>query len=358
METYRRRPTRAVRIGPVLVGGGAPVSIQSMNTAKTQDVSATLAQLHQLQAAGCQIGRLAVPDQPAAQALRQIVRESPLPLVADIHFDYRLALAAVEAGVAGLRLNPGNIGGPDRVRQVALAAKAAGIPIRIGVNGGSLDKHLLRQYGGITAEALCRSALDQAALLESYGFHAIKISLKCTDLPVMLAAYRKMAKETDYPLHVGVTEAGTRYRGALKNAIGIGALLSEGIGDTIRVSLTADPVEEVQVAKEILQMLGLASGGWDLVSCPTCGRTCIDLISLTQQVEAALSEITPKRRRKIAVMGCAVNGPGEASDADLGLAGGADGGLLFRYGQKVGYFPEKDLLPEFLRLAKLLAEEE
>lgn len=358
MGAFRRRQTRTVRIGPVQIGGSAPVSIQSMNTTKTQDVVGTLTQLHQLQAAGCQIGRLAVPDQAAAVALQQIVRESPLPLVADIHFDYRLALAAVKAGVAGLRLNPGNIGGPDRVRQVALAAKAAGIPIRIGVNGGSLDKRLLAQYGGVTADALCQSALEQAALLESYGFYEIKISLKCTDLPVMLAAYRKMAKETDYPLHIGVTEAGTRFRGAIKNAIGIGTLLSEGIGDTLRVSLTADPVEEVHVAKAILQMLDLAPGGWDLVSCPTCGRTCIDLISLTQQVEAALAEIVPKRRRKIAVMGCAVNGPGEAADADLGLAGGVAGGLLFRYGQKVGYFPEKDLLPEFLRLAKLLAEEE
>ena len=358
MEIYPRKKTRTLKLGSLTIGGAAPIVIQSMNNTKTQDAASSLAQLQELYQAGCQVGRLAVPDMEAAEALAEIVKDSPMPLVADIHFDYRLALAAVRAGIAGLRINPGNIGGAERVRQVALAAGAAGIPIRIGVNGGSLDKRLLSKYGGITAEALCESALEQAEQLESCGFHDIKISLKCTELPVMLAAYRRMSQLTDYPLHIGVTEAGTLRRGSLKNAIGIGTLLSEGIGDTLRVSLTADPVEEVRVAREILQMLGLEQGGWQFVSCPTCGRTCIDLIDLAQRVEQELSSIVPKRRRKIAVMGCAVNGPGEASDADLGLAGGANGGLIFRYGEKLGFFSEAELLPEFLRLARALAEED
>ncbi|MDO4732314.1 MAG: flavodoxin-dependent (E)-4-hydroxy-3-methylbut-2-enyl-diphosphate synthase [Bacillota bacterium] len=358
MELYPRKKTRSLRIGRLKIGGGAPIAIQSMNNTRTQDVPASLAQLRQLYEAGCGIGRLAVPDQMAAQALAEIVKQSPMPLVADIHFDYRLALAAVKAGISALRINPGNIGDADRVRQVALAARAAGIPIRIGVNGGSLDKRILARCGGITAEGLCESALEQAEQLERCGFYDIKISLKCTELPVMLAAYRRMAEISDYPLHIGVTEAGTLARGSLKNAIGIGALLSEGIGDTLRVSLTADPVEEVRVAKDILQMLGLEQSGWEFVSCPTCGRTCIDLIGLAQRVEKELSAISPRRRRKVAVMGCAVNGPGEASDADLGLAGGADGGLIFCHGQKLGFFPEAELLPEFLRLARALAEEE
>ncbi len=356
--SFPRSQTRQVRIGAVAVGNGAAISIQSMNNTPTADVAATLAQLQALAAAGAEIGRLAVPDQAAAAALADIVRGSPLPLVADIHFDHRLALAAIRAGVAGLRLNPGNIGGAEQVRQVAAAAKAAGIPIRVGVNGGSLPKDILAAAGGITPEGLCEAALRQAGLLEDAGFSAIKLSLKCSDLPVMLAAYRRIAQLCDYPLHIGVTEAGPLYRGSVKNAIGIGALLSEGIGDTLRVSLTADPVAEVRLAREILSMLGIRRQGWEFISCPTCGRTRVDLIPLALRIEEELAAIEPRQPRKIAVMGCAVNGPGEAAGADLGLACGASGGLIFRHGQKLGAYSEAELLPEFLRLARELAEEE
>jgi len=356
--TFSRRQTRQVQIGGVAVGGGAPISVQSMNSTQTGDIPATLAQLQALASAGADIGRLAVPDREAAAALPAIVRGSPLPLVADIHFDYRLALAAVEAGVAGLRLNPGNIGGPERVREVAAAARDAGIPIRVGVNGGSLPADLLARYGGVTAPGLCEAALRQAEALEDAGFSAIKLSLKCSDLAVMLAAYRQVAAACDYPLHIGVTEAGTLYRGSVKNAVGIGTLLSEGIGDTLRVSLTADPVQEVRLGRDILSMLGIRRQGWEFVSCPTCGRTRVDLIALAERVEEELAAVEPRQPRKIAVMGCAVNGPGEAADADLGLACGAAGGVIFRQGRKIGAFGAADLLPEFLRLARELAAEE
>ncbi|MBR5430643.1 MAG: flavodoxin-dependent (E)-4-hydroxy-3-methylbut-2-enyl-diphosphate synthase [Firmicutes bacterium] len=354
MNDYSRKKTRLVHIGPVAIGGGEPVSIQSMCNTPTTDVAATLAQLRALAAAGAQIGRLAVPDQAAAECLPDILRDSPLPLVADIHFDYRLALAAIRGGVQGLRLNPGNIGGPERVRQVAEAAGAAGIPIRIGVNGGSLEKSLLAKYGGITPEALVESALNHAALLEQHGFHDIKLSLKASSVPTMVAAYRLAAERTDLPLHLGVTEAGSLLRGSVKTALGLGALLLEGIGDTLRVSLTDDPVREVEMACEILSMLGLRQGGWEFVSCPTCGRTRIDLIALARRVEEALSDITPPRPLKVAVMGCAVNGPGEAADADIGLAAGADGGLIFRRGEKVGYYTEDVLFDTFIGMVKEL----
>ncbi len=357
-KSFSRRITRQIEIGGVKIGGGAPIVIQSMNNTDTRDAQSTLAQLRALKEAGCEIGRLAVPGQEAAAALPEICQATPLPIVADIHFDYRLALAAIAAGVHGLRINPGNIGGQDRVAQVARAAKAAGVPIRIGVNGGSLDKKLLAKYGGITAEALCESALGKIALLEQEGFTEMKISLKCTDLPVMIDAYRQMAELTDLPLHIGVTEAGTLWRGSLKNAIGIGCLLAEGIGDTLRVSLTADPVEEVKVAKEILSMLGLRPAGWTFVSCPTCGRTEIDLAAMAERVERELSPLPTKRPLKVAVMGCVVNGPGEASDADLGLAGGKGCGMIFCRGKQIGTYPEEELLPVFLRLAKEMAEKD
>ena len=358
MNGFERKITRTVHIGPVAVGGGNPVSVQSMCNTDTRDVAATLTQLRALAAAGAEIGRLAVPDMTAAEALADIVKESPLPLVADIHFDHRLALAAINSGVQGLRLNPGNIGGKDKVRQVADAAGAAGIPIRIGVNGGSLEKPLLARYGGVTPEALLESALSHAALLEEQGFHDIKLSLKASSVPTMVAAYRLAAERTDLPLHLGVTEAGSLLRGSVKSALGLGALLLEGIGDTIRVSLTDDPVREVEVARDILAMLGLREGGWEFVSCPTCGRTQIDLISLARRVEQALSDITPPRPLKVAVMGCAVNGPGEAADADIGLAGGPDGGLIFRKGEKVGYYTEDALFDTFIGMVKELTQEE
>lgn len=342
-------------IGGVKIGGAYPVSIQSMCNTKTADIPATLAQLRQLAEAGAQLGRLAVPDQQAAEALAPLVSQSPLPLIADIHFDYRLALAAIKAGVAGLRINPGNIGAPERVRIVARSAAAAGIPIRIGVNAGSVRPEQWRQFSS-RPEAMAQLALQQAEMLEDEGFSAIKISLKSSNIPEMVAAYRRIARLCDYPLHIGATEAGTWFRGSLKNAIGIGTLLLEGIGDTIRVSLTDDPVREVEVAKEILLMLGLRQSGWQFVSCPTCGRTEIDLISLAQKVEAALAPYQPSRPLTVAVMGCAVNGPGEAADADLGVAGGRSGGLLFVHGQKKGFYPEQELLTRLVEEARRLMD--
>ncbi len=354
---FARKQTRTVHLGKVPIGGGSPISVQSMNNTRTADIAATLGQLQALAQAGAEIGRLAVADREDAAALPQIVMASPLPLVADIHFDYRLALAAVGAGIAGLRINPGNIGGKDKVAQVAAAAKAAGIPIRVGVNGGSLEKELRQKYGGCTGEALCESALRHVEMLEDQGFFEIKISLKATSLPVMLQAYRQMAAKTDYPLHLGVTEAGTPADGVLKSALGIGALLSEGIGDTLRVSLTGDPVREVAAAKKILSFLELRQEGFTFISCPTCGRTQIDVEGLALGVQQALADKIPKKPLKIAVMGCVVNGPGEAADADIGIAGGQDCGLLFIHGQTVGKYPADQLLSALLQgVDKLLAE--
>lgn len=350
-----RRPTRTISVGGVKIGSGHPISIQSMCNTKTADIEATLAQLHALAAAGAQLGRLAVPDTAAAEALTTLVPQSPLPLIADIHFDYRLALAAIKAGVAGLRINPGNIGAPERVRMVAQAAQAAGIPIRIGVNAGSVRPEQWQQFAS-RPEAMARLALQQANMLEEAGLSAIKISLKSSNIPEMVAAYRRIAQLCDYPLHIGATEAGTFFRGSLKNAMGIGTLLLEGIGDTIRVSLTDDPVREVEVAKEILMMLGLRCSGWQFVSCPTCGRTEIDLIALAQKVEETLAAYEPQRPLTVAVMGCAVNGPGEAADADLGVAGGKNGGLLFVHGEKKGFYPEAELLQRLLAEAKRLMD--
>ena len=302
-----------------------------MTNTKTADVAATVAQIRALSAAGCDIVRLAVPDMDAAKALGEIIRGTDVPLVADIHFDYRLALEAIRQGVAALRLNPGNIGGEERVKAVVREAKAAGIPIRIGVNGGSLDKKLLQKYGRVTAEALVESAMEHVRILESQDFYDVKISLKAHDVPLTIAAYRLMSRTVDYPLHLGVTEAGTPTTGMIKSAVGIGSLLAEGIGDTIRVSLTGDPVVEVRVANEILKSLGLREYGPTMISCPTCGRTAIDLPAIAAEVEKRLGEI--KEPITVAVMGCVVNGPGEAREADVGIAGGKGEGLVFRKGR-------------------------
>ena len=339
--------TRQIHVGPVAVGGGAPVSIQSMLNTPTTDVEGSLSQLRALAAAGCEIARLAVPDMAAAEGFGRIADQSPLPLVADIHFDYRLAIAAAERGAAKIRINPGNIGGEDRVKAVVDCCKAHHIPIRIGVNGGSLDKALLEKYGHPTPEALVESAFSHIALLEKFGFYDICVSMKSSTVPLMMEAYRRFAEKSDYPLHLGVTETGTETMGVIKSAMGIGGLLCMGIGDTIRVSLTADPVKEVLAAKSILKAAGLRKEGVNLIACPTCGRTKIDLIGLASRVEAALRDC--KKPLTVAVMGCVVNGPGEAREADVGIAGGEDCGVLFVKGQLKEKLPYDQLLPALLR---------
>ena len=339
--------TRQIQVGGVAVGGGAPVSIQSMLNTKTTDVEGSLSQIRALAAAGCEIARLAVPDMEAAAGFGKIAAASPLPLVADIHFDYRLAIAAAEGGAAKIRINPGNIGGEDRVKAVVDCCKAHHIPIRIGVNGGSLDKALLHKYGHPTPEALVESAFSHIALLEKYGFYDICVSMKSSSVPLMMAAYRLFAEKSDYPLHLGVTETGTETMGVIKSAMGIGGLLCMGIGDTIRVSLTADPVKEVLAAKSILKAAGLRKEGVNLIACPTCGRTKIDLIGLANRVEEALRDC--KKPLTVAVMGCIVNGPGEAREADVGIAGGEDSGVLFVKGELKEKLPYDELLPALLR---------
>ena len=339
--------TRQILVGGVPIGGGAPVVIQSMLNTKTTDVEGSLAQIKALSDAGCQIARLAVPDREAAESFREICRKSPLPLVADIHFDYRLAIAAAEGGAAKIRINPGNIGGEDRVQAVVKACKARNIPIRIGVNGGSLDKALLQKYGHPTAEALVESAFQHIALLEKYGFYDTCVSMKSSTVPTMVAAARLFREKCDYPLHIGVTETGPVRMGLMKSAMGIGALLLDGIGDTIRVSLTDDPVEEVYAAKDILRAAGLRSEGVNIISCPTCGRTKIDLIGLVNQVDEALKSC--KKPITVAVMGCIVNGPGEAREADIGIAGGDGCGMLFEKGEQVGKYSYEELLPALLK---------
>jgi len=338
--------TRQISVGGVKIGGGAPVSIQSMLNTATTDVEGSLAQLATLKQAGCEIARLAVPDMQAAEGFRRIAEKSPLPLVADIHFDYRLAIAAAEGGAAKIRINPGNIGGESNVRAVVDCCRAHHIPIRIGVNGGSLDKILLEKYGHPTAEALVESAFSHIALLEKYGFYDICVSMKSSSVPLMMQAYRLMHERSDYPLHVGVTETGTEYMGTIKSAMGIGGLLCMGIGDTIRVSLTADPVREVYAAKAILKAAGLRPQGVNLISCPTCGRTKIDLIGLANRVEQALQDCD--KNITVAVMGCVVNGPGEAREADVGIAGGDGCGVLFVKGELREKLPYDELLPALL----------
>lgn len=349
----QRKKTRQIAIGNVKIGGGAPISVQSMTNTKTTDTKATVAQIKALEAAGCDIVRLAVPDMAAAENIANIKKHVDVPLVADIHFDYRLALKAIEQGIDALRINPGNIGDEARVKAVVEAAKMKRIPIRIGVNAGSLDKKLLVKYGKVTAEALVESAMEHVHILEKLDFHDIKISLKAHDVPLTLDAYRLMSETVDYPLHLGITEAGTVNTGIIKSAVGIGALLAEGIGDTFRISLTGDPVNEVKVANEILKALGLKEYGPTLISCPTCGRCNIDLPSIAAQVEKRLENV--KKPVKVAVMGCVVNGPGEARDADIGIAGGKGEGLVFRKGEIIGKVPEDELIDAlFAELDKIV----
>ena len=342
----QRRKTRSIFVGDVPVGNGAPISVQSMTSTDTRNRAATVRQIRRLEQVGCEIIRIGVPDLEAAHSLGLIKGRIKLPLVADIHFDHRLALEAIRQGVDGLRLNPGNIGSSAKVREVTKAASDRGIPIRIGVNSGSLEKRLLQKYSGASPIAMVESALSHVALLEKAGFHQIKISLKASDVMRTVDAYRILAQRVDYPLHVGITEAGTLLPGAVKSTLGIGLLLAEGIGDTIRVSLTARPEEEIRAALTILRSLGLRHRGVDLVSCPTCSRTEIDLIGLAHRVEKALARVqTPL---KVAVMGCVVNGPGEAREADIGIAGGKGRGIIFKRGKSIGTYDEKDLLPALL----------
>ena len=344
--------TRQIIVGGVPIGGGAPIAIQSMLNTKTTDVAASLAQINALKDAGCQIVRLAVPNMEGARGFAEIAKESPLPLVADIHFDYKLAIAAAEGGASKIRINPGNIGGEDRVKAVVDVCKDRHIPIRIGVNGGSLDKKLLEKYGHPTAEALVESAFEHLELLEKQGFYDTCVSMKSSTVPTMVAAARLFRSKCDYPIHIGVTETGPVRQGLIKSAMGIGALLLDGIGDTIRVSLTDDPVEEIYAAKDILKAAGLRKEGVNIISCPTCGRTRIDLIGLVNQVEKALKDC--EKPITVAVMGCVVNGPGEAREADIGIAGGDGWGTIFEKGVQVDKRPYEELLPALLeRIEKM-----
>ncbi|MFZ7125028.1 MAG: flavodoxin-dependent (E)-4-hydroxy-3-methylbut-2-enyl-diphosphate synthase [Desulfobacterales bacterium] len=342
----RRRPSTSVWVGNVQVGGTAPISVQSMTNTATRDVSATVEQIGRLEAAGCEIVRVAVPDEAAASAIRPIKSAISIPLIADIHFDHRLAIRAAEAGADALRLNPGNIGGEKNIRAVVHCARTLNIPIRIGVNAGSLEKDLLKSHGGPTPEAMVESALRHISLLRELEFDQIKVSLKASDVPRTLAAYRLLARATDLPLHIGITEAGGLFPGIVKSSIGIGMLLAEGIGDTLRVSLTRDPVEEVRVGFEILKALGLRQKGPDIISCPTCGRTQIDLFDILEKVENAL--LNKSLPIKVAIMGCVVNGPGEAREADIGIAGGDGIGILFKKGKVIRKFPEDRLVEVLL----------
>jgi (E)-4-hydroxy-3-methylbut-2-enyl-diphosphate synthase len=351
-----RRKSRTIHVGSVAVGGDAPISVQSMTTTKTDDIGATLVQVHELATQGADIVRVAVPHEADARALPEIVKEGGVPIIADIHFSVRLALLALEAGVHGLRLNPGNMRNPKHIKEVADAARERGIPIRIGVNAGSLDKKLVAKHGRPTAEALVESALHEISLLREHGFEDIKVSVKHQNVPEMIAAYRLLAAATDVPLHLGVTEAGTPKQGVVKSAIGIGTLLAEGIGDTIRVSLTAEPVEEVRIGKQILKSLGLREEGFDLVACPSCGRAELDVFALANEVEARI-ETMDLPPMQIAVMGCEVNGPGEARDADIGIAAGPGRGLLFAKGKQLGWVPHDQLVDALLEEAERVAAE-
>ena len=339
-----RNHTKVIRIGDRVIGGGNPVLIQSMCNTKTEDVEATVNQINRLAALGCDIIRVAIPGTEAAEAVKEIKKRISIPLVADIHFDYRLAIASIEAGADKIRINPGNIGAPERIQAVAECAKEHGIPIRVGVNSGSLEKHIIEKYGHVTAEGIVESALDKVHALEQFDFHDIVISVKSSDVMMSIKAHELLAKSTDYPLHVGITEAGTSFAGNIKSAVGIGNILYQGIGDTIRVSLTDNPEEEVKSAKVILSALGLRKSGIELVSCPTCGRTQIDLIGLAKKAEELVARYDYPI--KVAVMGCPVNGPGEAREADLGIAGGKGEGILFRKGEILRKVPEDCLLEE------------
>ncbi|MCH5212061.1 MAG: flavodoxin-dependent (E)-4-hydroxy-3-methylbut-2-enyl-diphosphate synthase [Oscillospiraceae bacterium] len=342
-----RKITRTVNVGGVKIGGGNPVVIQSMCNTDTRNVEETVAQILRLEEAGCEIIRVAVPDMEAAEAIAGIKKQIHIPLVSDIHFDYRLALKCIENGIDKVRINPGNIGSRERVKMVADAAKANGIPIRIGVNGGSLDKRLLKKYGGATADALVESAMEHIELLDDVNFTDIVVSIKISNVPVMLEAYRKFSEKCDIPLHIGVTESGTERMGTIKSSIGIGTLLNEGIGDTLRVSLTADPVREIYAAKDIMRVCGLRDDGIEFVSCPTCGRTEIDLIGIASAVERRLEKVD--KNIKVAIMGCIVNGPGEARDADIGIAGGNGEGLIFKKGEILRKVPENAIIDELMK---------
>lgn len=341
-----RRQTRKIGIKDIYVGGDSKIAVQSMTNTDTRDVEATLNQIRALMVAGCDVIRCAVPDMEAAEAMREITRQIPIPVVADIHFDYRLALKSIENGISKLRINPGNIGGNDKVRMLADACKEKGIPIRVGVNSGSLEKDILAKYGKVTPEGLVESAMRHVELLENHNFHEIIISIKSSDVMTMMNSYRLLSETVDYPLHLGVTEAGTPWRGTIKSAIGIGGLLSEGIGDTIRVSLTGDSIDEIKVGREILKATGHLKEGIEFVSCPTCGRTQIDLIGIANQVEEALKD--SKKNIKVAVMGCVVNGPGEAREADIGIAGGNGFGLIFKKGLIIRKVKEEELVVALL----------
>ncbi len=339
---------RKIKVGGVFIGGGERVTVQSMTNTKTGNAAATVSQIKRLEAAGCDIVRVAVPDEEAANAISEIKNQIKLPLVADIHFDYRLALIAAERGADKIRINPGNIGGEDRVKKVSDACKARDIPIRIGVNGGSLEKEILAKHGGVTAEAMVESAMGHIRLLEKFDFHDICVSIKASSVPLTVAAYRLMNEKSDYPLHLGVTEAGSEYNGIIKSAAGIGSLLIDGIGDTIRISLTAEPEAEVKAGIALLKAVGLRKEGVQIISCPTCGRTEINLIPLAAEVEKRLEGC--KRDITVAVMGCAVNGPGEASHADYGIAGGKDKGLIFRRGEIIKSVPAERLADELIEI--------
>lgn len=349
-----REYTRVIKIGDKVIGGGNPVLIQSMTNTRTEDVRATVEQIRRLQFAGCEIVRVTVPTEEAAAALREIKKQIQIPLVADIHFDYRMAILAIENGADKIRINPGNIGGPEKLRAVVSAAKKRNIPIRVGVNSGSLEKPLIEKYGGVTAEGLVESALDKVHMIEEYDYANLVISIKSSNVLMCVKAHELIDKQTTYPLHVGITEAGTLYAGNIKSAVGLGMILGQGIGDTIRVSLTGDPVEEIKSAKLILRTLGLRKGGIEVVSCPTCGRTKIDLIGLANQVERMVQEFD-HLTLKVAVMGCVVNGPGEAKEADLGIAGGKGEGLLIKKGEIIRKLPENELLPALRKELELWA---
>lgn len=342
-----RKKTREVKVGNVTIGGNYPVAIQSMCNTDTRDIEKTVAQILELEQAGCQIVRVAVPDMQAAKAVGEIKKRISIPLVADIHYDYQLALTVMELGVDKVRINPGNIGEEKRIQAVIEKAKQKKIPIRIGVNSGSLEKDLLEKYGSVTPEALVESALRHVHILEKYQFYDIVVSIKASNVPFSIEAYTLLSEKIDYPIHVGITEAGTVYSGSIKSAVGIGSILSKGIGDTIRVSLTGNPVEEIKVAKEILKSMGMLQQGIELISCPTCGRTQIDLISIANEVEKRCQGI--HKNLKVAVMGCAVNGPGEAREADIGIAGGKGEGLLFKKGKIIKKIPEKELVEELIK---------
>ena len=341
VQIMYRNQTKEVRIGDVVIGGDHPIAIQSMTNTRTEDVEATVEQILRLEKAGCEIIRCTVPTMEAAKAIKEIKKQIHIPLVADIHFDYKMAIAAIENGADKIRINPGNIGSRERIQAVVDKAKEYGVPIRVGVNSGSLEKPLVEKYGGVTAEGLVESALDKVALIEQMGYDNLVISIKSSDVMMCVKAHELIAKKTHYPLHVGITEAGTVIAGNIKSAVGLGLILSQGIGDTIRVSLTGSPLEEIKSAKLILKTLGLRRGGVEVVSCPTCGRTQIDLIALAQEVEQRLQGL--EREITVAVMGCVVNGPGEAHEADYGIAGGKDCGLLFRRGEILGKYPADKL---------------